>query len=391
MASVLVHTADENVTLSARAARLLLEKGDGDAALLYLALLRHHGTVPPRSLAGELRWERSRIEAAEETLRQLGLIASAAPEKAAPLEPADERPAYQRSDIMERLEDSGEFRGLVAEVEKKLGKKLTTPDVGVLLGLNDYLGLPADVIYLLVCHCDQRIRRRYGEGRRPTLRQIEKEGYAWARMGIDTQKAAVEYLKKYAEKQASVPRYMQVLGLGDRLPVASEEKYLTAWQEMGFPPESVALAYDKTVLKCHELKWPYCNGILKRWHEAGLHTPEEIQAGDRPAPRRQEQSARSAGDELRNRLQHEQQRPLVVKDLRVGRVALRQRRAHRQVDRVVAADARPQRRVERIENQPESQRQHRRKGNAQEPFFHARTSRSDCGGSSASPSSGASA
>ena len=298
MASVLVHTAEENVTLSAQAARRLLEKGDGDAALLYLALLRHHGTVPPRSLAGELRWERSRIEAAEETLRQLGLIASATPEKAAPLEPADERPAYQRSDIMERLEDSGEFRGLVTEVEKKLGKKLTTPDVGVLLGLNDYLGLPADVIYLLVCHCDQRIRRRYGEGRRPTLRQIEKEGYAWARMGIDTQKAAVEYLKKYAEKQASVPRYMQVLGLGDRLPVASEEKYLTAWQEMGFPPESVALAYDKTVLKCHELKWPYCNGILKRWHEAGLHTPEEIQAGDRPAARKNSRPAVSGGEDV---------------------------------------------------------------------------------------------
>ena len=298
MASVLVHTADENVTLSARAARLLLEKGDGDAALLYLALLRHHGTVPPRSLAGELRWERSRIEAAEETLRQLGLIASDGPEKAAPLEPADERPAYQRSDIMERLEDSGEFRGLVAEVEKKLGKKLTTPDVGVLLGLNDYLGLPADVIYLLVCHCDERIRRRYGEGRRPTLRQIEKEGYAWARMGIDTQKAAVEYLKKYAEKQASVPRYMQALGLGDRLPVASEEKYLTAWQEMGFPPESVALAYDKTVLKCHELKWPYCNGILKRWHEAGLHTPEEIEAGDRPAARKESRPVASGGEDV---------------------------------------------------------------------------------------------
>ena len=30
MASVLVHTAEENVTLSAQAARRLLEKGDGD-------------------------------------------------------------------------------------------------------------------------------------------------------------------------------------------------------------------------------------------------------------------------------------------------------------------------------------------------------------------------
>lgn len=288
MASVLVHTAEENVTLSAQATKKLLEQGDGDAALLYLALLRHHGNVPPRSLAGELRWDRGRIESAEETLRQLGLIAPAAAEV---LEPADEKPVYQRSDIMEHLEGNGEFRGLVAEVEKRLGKKLTTPDVGVLLGLNDYLGLPADVIYLLVCHCGERIARKYGEGRRPTLRQIEKEGYAWARLGVDTQRAAVEYLKKYAEKQESVPQYMRALGLGDRLPVAQEEKYLVLWQEWGFPPETVALAHDKTVFKCQEFKWPYCNGILKRWHEAGLHTPEEIAAGDRPKPKPPEQTA----------------------------------------------------------------------------------------------------
>ena len=294
MPNVLVHTADESVTLSAQAVRRLLEKGDGDAALLYLALLRHHGTVAPRSLAGELRWERSRIEAAEETLRALGLIA---PAEAVP-EPADERPDYQQADIPQRLESSGEFRGLVAEVERRLGKKLTTPDVGVLLGLTDYLGLPTDVVYLLVCHCAERVQRRYGEGRRPTLRQIEKEGYAWARMGIDTQKAAAEYLKKYAERQGALPKYMQALRLGDRLPVASEEKYLTAWQEMGFPPETVALAYDKTVLKCHELKWPYCNGILKRWHEAGLHTVEEVEKGDRPAPKR-EQAEKPGSDELR--------------------------------------------------------------------------------------------
>ena len=66
---------------------------------------------------------------------------------------------------------------------------------------------------------------------------------------------------------------------------------------MGFGPEAVALAYDKTVLKCHELKWAYCNGILKKWNEAGLHTVEEIQAGDRPAARRgDQQSPQGHGD-----------------------------------------------------------------------------------------------
>ena len=75
MGSILIHTQDESVTLTAQVVRRLLDKGDGDPALLYLALLRHHGTVQPRSLAGELRWDRLRIEAAEGTLRELELVA----------------------------------------------------------------------------------------------------------------------------------------------------------------------------------------------------------------------------------------------------------------------------------------------------------------------------
>ena len=165
MPSCLVHTGDESVTLSAATVKRLLERGDGDAALLYLALLRHQGTVPPRSLAGELRWDRSRIEAAEAVLRELGLVAPAE----TPPAPAEERPVYQRADVAERLEESGAFQALVRAVEGKLGKKLTTADVGVLLGLTDYLGLPEDVVYLLVCHCAERVSRRFGPGRRPGI------------------------------------------------------------------------------------------------------------------------------------------------------------------------------------------------------------------------------
>lgn len=302
MAGILRPMGDESVTVSGAALRRLLEKGDGDAALLYLALLRHQGLTPPRSLAGELRWERGRIEAAEAALRQMEMVSVPAAELP---EPADERPDYRREDVSVALEGDEAFRGLTAEVERKLGKKLSTPDMGTLLGLYDYLGLPSDVIYLLVCHCAERIQRRYGEGRRPTLRQIEKEGYAWARMGIDTQTAAAEYLKRYARRQESVPAYMRVLGLGERLPVAAEEKYLAAWQEWGFSPETVALAYEKTVLKCHELKWPYINGILKRWHEAGLHTPEQIAAGDRPRPQGEpnRRDQRPPEDEMRRYVQ----------------------------------------------------------------------------------------
>lgn len=293
MPSVLIHAPNEPVTLSAQAVKRLLERGDGDAALLYLALLRRHGEAPPRSLAGELRWGRERIESAEAALRDLGLIAPQAP----PAEPADEPPAYRQDEVAGKLEESGDFRRLAAEVERKLGKRLTTADLSALLGLYDYLGLPSDVIYLLVCHCAERTAARFGPGRRPTLRQIEREGYAWARRGVDTQAAAARYLRDYNRRQGALPEFMRALRLGDRPPAASEEKYLLQWLEWGFSPEAAALAYDKTVLKCHEFKWSYCNGILRRWHEAGLHAVEEIEAGDkRPQPPAASPSGRAGGN-----------------------------------------------------------------------------------------------
>ena len=291
MSGYILRENDPSIVLTADQVDRLVKNGDGDAALLYLLLMRADRGITEQELQSRLRWSQLRLNAAETGLQRLGLIQR--PAETPPPAPAEERPVYSAQDLAALLEDDRSFRMLIPQVEEKLGRKLKTADLQVLAGLYDDLGMPADVIYLLVNHCITRSEERYGPGRRPTLRQIEKEGYAWARRGIDTQRAAVEYLKKYAERQGAIPPYMRALGLGDRLPVASEEKYLNAWQEMGFPPETVALAYDKTVLKCHELKWPYCNGILKRWHEAGLHTPEEIERADKPPAK---QPTQSAGD-----------------------------------------------------------------------------------------------
>lgn len=178
---------------------------------------------------------------------------------------------------------------LVPQTEEKLGKRLKTADLQILAGLYDDLGLPADVIYLLVCHCVARSEERYGPGRRPTLRQIEKEGYHWAQRGLFDQESASRYLRDWNVRRSAMSRYMQVLGLGDRRPVESEERYITDWMDKGFPPETVALAYDKTVFYKKELNWRYLNGILRRWHENGWHTEEEVRQGDSRKPSRREE------------------------------------------------------------------------------------------------------
>ena len=82
------------------------------------------------------------------------------------------------------------------------------------------------------------------------------------------------------------------------LPPQTERKYLSGWLEMGFGEDAVAEAYDRTVVSAGALKWPYLNKILVSWDQQGLHTLEEILAGDPRGGRKHASPAQegTAGD-----------------------------------------------------------------------------------------------
>ena len=278
MSGYILHREEQSLVLPHSAVERLVQAGNGDAALLYLLLMREASAVTPETLMRRLRWSELRLAAAETALQQMGLLQAAA--ERMPPEPAEERQVYTTADVAQMLQLDEQFRMLVPQTEEKLGKRLKTADLQILAGLYDDLGFSADVLYLLVNHCVTRAEKRYGLGRRPTMRQIEKEAYYWARLGIFTQEAAAEYLKKCAERDEQIQHYMYALGLGNRRAVETEERYIRSWIDMGFTVDAVALAYDKTVIYKKELNWRYLNGILRRWHEKGWHTAEEINRGD---------------------------------------------------------------------------------------------------------------
>ena len=276
MSGYIVRDDEKTVSLPAQRLDKLIARADGDAALLYLFLLRTDGGITPQEVQSRLRWSELRFSAAEHTLQQLGLLdGGAAP---AP-EPAEERAVYTTDDIANMLEGDRGFAMLVPQTEEKLGKKLKTADLQILAGLYDDLGMPPDVIYLLVGHCVSRIEGRYGPGRRPTMRQIEKEGYYWARQGLFDQESAARYLKDYAAKRQQMGAYLKALQIAGRKPVDSEERYITKWIEKGYSPELVALAYDQTIFYKKELNWRYLSAILRRWEEKGWRTPEDVEQG----------------------------------------------------------------------------------------------------------------
>ena len=268
----------ESVTISRGDLQKLLSAANADAALLYLFL---SGGNRAEDALRELNMSDSRFQCAGAMLRQLGLWQETQARHIAP----GERPGYSEQDVLQAMESDLDFRGLYGEVQRLLGRSLNTEELKILLSFVRYLGLPGDVISILVCYCKERARQR-GSSRNPSLRSIEKEAYAWAERGIDTVEAAAAYISAQNIRHSRMGRLMGILQIRGRALTQAEEKYALSWLDMGFEDAVIAMAYERTCLNTGGLNWAYMNKILQRWNEQGLRTAEAIQSGDRkPAPK----------------------------------------------------------------------------------------------------------
>ena len=256
----------------------LLCAGSGDAALLYLYIQSGNG---PDTAARELHMTESRYACAAATLRQLGLW----PENRRTVMPVGERPQYSEKDVLQAMGTDNSFHALYEEVQRLMGRTLNTEELKILLGFVRYLGLPEDVISVLVCYCKERARRK-GSSRNPSLRTIEKEAYAWAEQGIDTMEEAVAFIRNQNMRQSRLGKLLDILQIRGRQLTPGEERYAQQWLDWGFDEEAIAMAYERTCLNTGGLSWAYMNKILTRWQESGLLSAEQVRSGDKkPAPK----------------------------------------------------------------------------------------------------------
>ncbi len=259
----------EKITIEADALRKLLHMKSGDGALLYLYLAAGNDS---QQAAQKLDMGQEKIACALANLRQMGLYEE---KRKASFVPG-ERPAYSEKDLLTAMDTDKDFRSLYGEAQRLLGKVLSTEELKILLGFNRYLGLPNDVIALLICYCKERARSKNAQ-RSPGLRTIEKEAYHWAEQGIDTFEEAAAYIRSQNLKNSRMAKLMKILQIHGRELTAGEQRYAESWMDMGFDDSAIALAYERTCLNTGGLKWPYMNKILQSWHDYGLHTAQAVQ------------------------------------------------------------------------------------------------------------------
>ena len=143
----------EPLLIPADAAQRLLAAANGDAALLYLYLFENR---PLSGAQTALRMTQARYDLACATLQQLGLW----PQEARTHLDASQAPAYTEQDVIRETRTSREFEAITGETQRRLGRVLSNEELKILLSIYRYLGLPSEVISILVNYCIQRQRSR---------------------------------------------------------------------------------------------------------------------------------------------------------------------------------------------------------------------------------------
>lgn len=284
----LIVARTDTVSMSAAAADKLLHRRNSTAALLYIYILRRGGTYDEVSAVNDLGLDPAILRGAFGVLVEEGLVQNSAPGTAP--QPAvqdspqrlqsDEPPEYTTQDITNKLAVDKTFSALVKEVQKMLGKLLSSDDMIRLFGIYDNLGLPPTVIMLLVTHCIEEDHRRNGPGHMPTMRFIERAAYRWEKEGVTSPELVDAYIRRsnsMHETERAIAEVMQIRGRGL---VNTEKEYIHSWLDMGFGPDAVKIAYERTVTRTGSLHWKYMDSIIRSWHSKGLHRPDEIAKGD---------------------------------------------------------------------------------------------------------------
>ncbi len=152
--------------------------------------------------------------------------------------------------------------------EQYFGRTLNPTEIKTIYYIQDELEFSEDLIDYLLQHCATAGKKDFD--------YVRKVALSWHEKGITTPESA------RAESTAHRNAYsiMRELGM-QNAPTSTELSFFDKWQNTyGFTLTVITEACRRTVLQTQTKRIQYCDGILRKWHESGARTIEDIQKLD---------------------------------------------------------------------------------------------------------------
>lgn len=202
-----------------------------------------------------------------------------------------EKPHYKSEEISVIMGRNSDLKQVVRHAEDIFGKTLSINETGILLSFYDWLGLPAEVILMLLEHCASL--------QKTSMRYAEKVAITWSEEGIDTIEKAKGHLKNSEKRDRVCRKYKRLLGITGRSLSDTEYAHILQWTEnMQMGQELIKAAYERAVLATGAASFPYINAILQSWYKQDIKTVEELEKDSAPPakPKKEKKSGNKFTD-----------------------------------------------------------------------------------------------
>lgn len=173
--------------------------------------------------------------------------------------------SYSPAEIR-RLCEQEDIKELLYIIQKYMGAPLTPTETSTIIYIYSDLAFSAELIEYLIEYCLS--------GNHRSFNYICKVAMNWYDNGITTVAEAKETSGIRSSRNAAVFRSF---GIIDRNVTPIESEFITRWfDEYNFSTELVSEACKKTILAVSKPNFAYAESILKKWHNAGITTLEDV-------------------------------------------------------------------------------------------------------------------
>ena len=176
----------------------------------------------------------------------------------------------QMQEVLAEERRSSAFAYLLQTASARLGKAISPGDMQTLLYLKRDVGLPAEVILMVI---------EYAIGKnKASMRYIESVALSWADQGIDTMAAVEQHLLQEKRREQAWKTVCDLLGVelsGTMGQKETAERWLFDWQ---LDERLIRLAGDECREKAKKFNIGYIDKVLEHWRLDGLTTPEKVRA-----------------------------------------------------------------------------------------------------------------
>ena len=285
-------------------------KANGEYVKVYLLLLRHlNDSSSPLTLseiADLLDVTEKDVIRALNYWKKQGLLEYEAGEEAPHTKRTSSAAAFVQglperpSDVpdIRQYRSRKEFKELLFVAEQYLGKTLSATDIDAITYFYETLEMSADLIEYLIEYCVENGHK--------SIHYIQKVALSWHGQDIKTVEQAKTSSILYNKNCYSI---LNAYGIKGRAPAASEITYIRKWnEEYTFPLEIILEACDRTMNMIHQPNFDYTDSILKKWHDKGVRSLNDIAELDATFTREKElkkkKTAKAAGNNKFNNFEN---------------------------------------------------------------------------------------